>query len=156
MFKVNKILNNIDEKFVTGYKSWGEWAEIYVNPSMDEIREVSNESNSGKFRFIDDKNLKKVYIGDMHTIHVDIAKKVDLSDNYEDLFSAFGIYKRTSVAFDKFSMVIAEDTDKLIKIFEDIRDGEYDWLDRYRFEIHKLKERVKKQFDEGYLSSDMI
>lgn len=156
MKKINSILSNISEKFVTGYKSWGKYSEIYVNPTMDEVKVVSEESNNNSFRFIADKNTKKVFISSAHTTHSGISHEIDLSDNYKNLFSAYGIYKRTKVEIDLLSMDIVDSNEILLSLFTDIKDGKYDWLSKYKFNIPEIKKNVIDGFNKGSLSANSI
>ena len=70
-------LKELLEEFQTGFKSYGEYFEIFVNPSRKEILEAGKET--GSVRYIIDFKKKKLYVFSALLLHVDAANVLKIS-----------------------------------------------------------------------------
>ena len=151
--KIDKILENLNEKFYKGFKHKymdNNYFEIFINPSLRELKDLISNSKHWKLRFIADKKTKKVYLVDSEVIHGVIADEIALSDDYRNLLSGIGTFggkfEILSLSYDIESKIKHNKGSQLV---DDILDGEYDWLDRYNFDIDEFKNEYLQDFLKG-------
>ena len=144
ILKIQKILNNLKEGYVTTLKSaWKDGVvEIFINPSREEILNSLGEYK--EVRFIVDRRNNSVYIWEAGSLmHSDVSKKVDeVPNNYLKALIGTADYKNGSLKIKRFGEEIN------INRVEEFVDGEYDWLENYYFEIEETKVNLANFLDE--------
>lgn len=148
--ELKRILSDIEERFYKGDNVRGEYYEIFKNPSLDEIREVLNDKYEGdeEIRFIADYQEEDVYIASTELVHSDIADLSDLawSSSVVDkrYFPGIAYYRGTELEVDVYFLECSVGLYNVEKIIDDVLNGEYDYLERYYFNVNKLKREVEE------------
>lgn len=133
MSRLKKYLNSVEEEFVIGYRDlFDNYKEIFKNPSRKEYLEITEEDRN--FRFIADKNKKDLYVADVGVLHEDIQKQIGMKTHYFDLFSGIAFFEGNyiNISYDNLNC----------NIDDEILEGDYDWVRKYKFDIRKLKEDI--------------
>jgi hypothetical protein len=74
------MINQLVEKYLTGFKKYGHMVDVFENPSKKEMAEIG----TGTFRFILDSKRQKIYVWSaMGSVHTDawINIKKQLNDS---------------------------------------------------------------------------
>ena len=133
--RLKEVLFNIREDFEVGYEDrFGEYQEIFKNPSWREIKDITE--NDINFRFIADKDKNHLYVAGVNVLHDDIQSKVGgFKKHYFDLFSGIAIKKgirNIKVYLNNLNC----------NIEDEILEGEYDWVEDYYFDLNLLKKEI--------------
>lgn len=145
MKTLKELLEGIQEKFVIGFDDEGDYIEIFKNPTGDKIISVSNFGREkDALRFIADLDNRDVYIASTDIIHQTIAKEANLNWNEVKtrFFPGIAYFWDRVLVVDYEFLKFSGGLYNLDKIIEDILDGEYDFLRKFRFDIEELKEKV--------------
>lgn len=153
---VESILNNIYEVYDFTTKDYkGNMVEVFKNPTKKELMDIVPDSSGtgvgsstllGNFKR--DKVRYLVYKDDVYVwntenmyLHQDLAndKGFGIIDDIDDLFAGVGRYKSGKIRDYNIKYI----TDKTK---EDIRDGKFDWLRRYNFDLKPMKDSLKYWF----------
>ena len=147
--KLNDILKNIKEDWEVGFKHQGIYKEIFVNPSRSELRELGE-----KYRFIAVKEEQNLYVANIEILHPILAKKINKYSSYVKYFAGMAIAERNKIVVEDFSdsyfFQKYNIEEYFLSVFEEVKNGEYDWIERYGFYIpdwlikdyeEKLKEK---------------
>lgn len=130
---IREILLKLNERFVVGFEGRNGYNEIFVNPDRKEIREVASRGES--FRFIGDKEIKSLYVADVNVLHEEMQEEIgNMKQHYFDLFSGVAINegRYVRIYYDNLNC----------NIDDEILEGEYDWVERYNFNIFELKKEM--------------
>lgn len=130
--KLKEILENIKEDFEVGYEDrYGEYREIFKNPSWKEILDITDGDIN--FRFVADKSRENIYVAEVSVLHEDIQEEVGgFKEHYFDLFSGVAVRegrREIRVYLDNLNC----------NIEDEIIEGEYDWVKKYYFKLRPLK-----------------
>lgn len=156
MKNLKQILNKVEEEWVAGTKSTtrNEYREIFKNPSKSEINDIlefeGNKSNN--IRFIAVKRTEDIYVTSIDVFHITIVYEIDEFENSWDIVNNFsGIGEvfggRKIEVSEKFSDYLYEYPNKLYNRCAEIVDGDYDWMERYNFDLSGVKEFMKSKID---------
>lgn len=146
--RIKSIIENINEKWDSTIQAKsGKYVDIFKNPSRRDIKEALGDIRSGygELRFVADNEYKDVYVwnADTSLFHIKVIRGKNLG--------GIGVYKGVAVYnAGELEVKIGEsniDTDDILLL--DILDGEYDWLERYNFDLSVVKEYAKEE--EEYL-----
>ena len=152
---MKKILKNLKEDWVTGKKikiqMGRDYREIFVNPSRRELKDIMDLANTDVFRFIADKGNQEIYISSADVYHYDMAKEVGLGSDYEiHHLSAKGVWNEGEVKVVEFADALNYDRhlkfnekyhNRAEELYEEIINGEYDWMESYHFDLEILKKK---------------
>lgn len=150
--KLNKILNNLKEEFVTSLKYGGGYREIFVNPSRKEIMDIldSGEGRRGDdIRFIAVKGEKEVYVASADFLHTFIAKKGMYDNSIFAIignFSGMGRVEGDEIVVTEISDEYKNDDESYTEMIYDVLEGEYDWMEKRRYGNFNL-DKIKKRFE---------
>lgn len=149
--KLQRFLDSIDEKF---YKGFGKsnYREIFINPSFKEMKSAAGDVGSKGdwvdfIRFFAFFDTKDVYVWSGDVLHPDIRDEIDrnFSDNYiEGIAEIRG--NKAVISRDRMEDL---DDELMGYAYDNILNGNLDYLDRYRFDILELKEEIKRNFNEN-------
>lgn len=150
--KINKILNNLSEKFYKGGKFRGEYVEVFKNPTLDEIRSACEEDYN-YIRFVADKYKEDLYVWNGDILHMDIVKVVK-EFNYSELknkyFACHGVLdgRNVHVSDEDLADMGSRECERVCL---EIINGDFDWLDMYNFDIDVLRESAEYiKFVDGF------
>lgn len=145
--KINSILSRLEEKFHSSKNSqFGGYVEIFKNPTLDEIK-VSlrkadpnfGEKNS-HLRFLAIKDREEVYVWNPLVTHVEVEKDVKMKfremKDYNIAGMAELINNRLVPNFKMMDSVISR---RKSEIVVEIKNGEWDWLEKYHFDLSELE-----------------
>lgn len=107
--------------------------EIFKNPTQQEIRDVIEDY--GYLRFLSYLDREEVYIHTCRELHKDVANKLGLPYN-GDIFRGSAIYEKGSLNITTDSIFVSK------KVIENIKEGKYDWMKNYNFDLDKLKKEL--------------
>jgi len=118
MIKFSEI---IQEEFLTGGKIGGDYYEIYVNPTSDEIAELGDN-----YRVIIDAGEKKIYVTDSELLHEDMVKAIKSEGELQDF--NYTMYWKFGKGVDRFITMNIDETgyfaDSLTDIILKTRDSD--------------------------------
>jgi len=137
--KLRQLLMLLREEYYTTLPSGFEgYTEVFVNPSLMEIREAVDSYN--KVRFIALGNLEKVFIWSSESLmHIDIARSSDIIPDYyqNELYGMAELRSRRLIINDLGNL---PNPDRI----QELADGGFDWLKRYHFDLSDVKKKVSK------------
>lgn len=156
MKSLKKLLSEIKEKWYSGTKSNqnGDYREIFVNPSKSDIKDIEEFGGfrfGNGFRFIADKYKKKVYVGSGDVFHMTIAEEIGM-DNHEMInehFAGIGKKDGNKIKANGFTDAyeISAFRESYANLCIEIIDGEYDWMERYNFNLKYIKDLAKDELE---------
>lgn len=72
------MIHILPEEFYIGFKDYsGNYVEVFVNPTLKEIREAVAASSRGSVRFIADAVDKNLYVFPSDALHLDAASEIN-------------------------------------------------------------------------------
>ena len=151
--KLKRVLRNIEEEFVTGFKSeWGEgYMEIFKNPTSQEIKEVVNKSAEyNEIRFIADYRSRDLYIAPVQVTHQEMARELEFPvfEVYEFMFPGIGKIRSEVIVVDVDDIFyVRKEELNIRKLKNDIFKGKYNWLDDYGFDLELLEIQIKDRYE---------
>lgn len=159
MNKLQRILlelRKIDEEFIEGLKSKnGKYREIYVNPNREEINQIIADYDRDNVRFLADKGKNEVYVAAADVLHNDLADKLgDSRYKYmQYMMNAFpgnGKVKSGKIVVTRWTDLFfsSDDEDlanRLKELLKEILNGEYDWMEKYSFDLKEIKREAKEE-----------
>ena len=157
-------LKEILEDFVKVIGLRGEYYEIFVNPTFQELKDLSKA-----VRFITNKERREVYVADSMVIHEEIMREIIDKFPQSDwkgavLQNLFGIGKNgggeveitrfndvwdfyRDKPLDTYKSDKYDEKEELNQVCLDIVFGEYDWLERYNFNINAIRRKAEDKLD---------
>ena len=148
--KIDKILENLNEKFYKGFKHKHEgYTEVFLNPSLKETREVASLSR-GFLRFYASSVHEDLYIWNSEVLHHEIENVIGIRVG---LMQEWGIQSIAELKDGKVKFAIDWYGDNvnnkvLYNACIDVLDGKYDWLSKYGWDMGYMKETAKKKVRE--------
>lgn len=156
--ELERILKKLNNNFVVGFEdgSTGEYREIFVNPTEQEIMQLKKDSFDGStmnvmatyadVRFLALKNKKEVYVASGDVLHPDILIETGLNtEDYEE-FCGLGKIEGKKITANKFSDVYEMVDEKYYKKqLKMLINGEYDWMENYNILLSELKKKAKEE-----------
>lgn len=140
----------IDEKYVKGTKKAGEYREIFVNPTKQEVVDIENFDGvkwGNNVRFIALKENKKVYTSTGDVLHWMIKDVADLSNSdVAGSFRGMGVADFGEITVTKFGSNISDKEKRMMA--NDLINGEYNWMEKYNFDLSKIKQKAKNVINE--------
>lgn len=86
--KIKKAISEINEEFKDNIRYFGKHStEVFVNPTIKEIREIEIKSTYDRIRFSADSENKKLYIWQVDAPHILITKNLHITYNYANSLS---------------------------------------------------------------------
>lgn len=110
MIKFSQI---IQEEFLTGGKIGGDYYEIYINPTSDEIAELGDN-----YRVVIDTKDKKVYVTDSELLHQDMVKVIKTEGELQDF--NYTMYWKFGKGVDRFITMDIGETGYYVDSLSDI------------------------------------
>lgn len=139
--RIRNILNNLKEEFAEGFKSAGQYFEVFINPSKSEIRDASHNNY---IRLYANNSNNKFYVWHPDILHYEFADKMDKDVG---TMQQYGIDTGASVRNGEInidvSWIQARDA-RLEQICYEIIDGEYDWLSKYYVNVEYMKNSARE------------
>lgn len=151
--KLKKVLDDIKEKFAGSvYNSWkDEHVEFFMNPSRKEILDVLDSNNC--VRYFTNNDDKEVYVWNAsRAMHSEVAEQIYFDNKYRILDN--NLYGQAKYIDGKLKigqeMTGESGSEFKIKTIDayQIRQGEYDWLEKNYFDIEGFK-RLEEEFYKG-------
>lgn len=150
---VREILDELEEQFHKGVESrYGDYLEIFVNPDIDEIRDLKKKSDV--VRFIAVKKEKKVYVSNSTLLHREMVRKADIGRGSKNEvifnFSALGDIEGNKILVTHLSdgFRFSENSNELEALCYEISSGKFDWLEKYNFDLSKIKPWAEDKLEE--------
>lgn len=159
--KLNQILKNLREEWESSTDSMqgGEYREIFVNPTKQELRDLEEFSGMSTVKFIADSDKREIYVTSSDVYHYKIAEEVGLNSNYEmTKYSgkgniSGGLVEATAFCdalnFNRQLKYEPDYLERAEEIYSEIINGEYDWMEKYNFDLSVVKERSKVWLEKG-------
>lgn len=141
--KLKNILRDIREKWVASTEYLNEYVEIFKNPSKKEIIDLKSESEDVRFIALEGEG--DVYVTHSFMFHPDLAEELGINEDYKDNFSGIGRIDRGVIIAYALSDVINLRKDKYNNLKEKILNGDYDWVERYNFDLSTIKENLSRE-----------
>lgn len=158
MESLKEILSDIEERFVSDTKSTegNDYREIFQNPSRSEFRDIvdfSGRRMGDSIRFIAVKESMNVYCTSADVFHRTMVREIDEIDRMEGVygnFSGMAELEGGEVEVSHWSDVFEMEGyfPFLYELCEDLINGDYDWMERYNFDLSLIKDvaREEKEF----------
>lgn len=149
---LKQILSRIKEGWVDTVRGRGksEYNDVFENPSRKEIKELKSQSERDVVRFIADSRKEKVYVVSLENFHVDIIEVVDslTRDSIFHTFWGLGNISLGEIEISSFSDEYdGSILDRYLELCNNIIDGKYDWMEKYRFDLYEIKSIAKEEID---------
>lgn len=137
----------IPEKFYTASKTRSIYAEIFVNPSKKEMREVAGPE--GQIRFIADAKKGEMYVASEEALHYDIMDAIGRPIQREN--ALYGIAENDGGTWYMIEDITLEDLiyQGEVEIAEDILQNEWGWVERY-VEVEGYLDSVRDMIEQQY------
>lgn len=154
MDKINEIVTKIDEKWIKGTKSTfkKEYREIFKNPSKEELLQLDElgiEKYGENIRFIAINKSKNIYVTSADVFHTSMKREIPelVPEDFTTTFSGAGGFKRGKVEVTWWTDELNDPKHErsLYNICKEVILGDYDWIERYNFELGLFKQRAKKE-----------
>ncbi|HUS50735.1 MAG TPA: hypothetical protein VMZ91_11265 [Candidatus Paceibacterota bacterium] len=124
--KLDKAINTLQEEWADSKLVNKITYDIFVNPSKNELREISNKDDS--FRFLADNKTKKFYVFNVELLHSTAAYLLKLNGYWshkpEDFIVGGVAYKDSFSSFNNLSMLNKEEIKKVYAL-------DWSWTDRW-------------------------
>lgn len=159
MSRLKKILSDIKEKFVDGKEPLrGDYTEVFINPTQQEIEDSLREwGEYPNIRFLAVKGSKDLYVWNPDLIHKDVTDIVGMSfeEMKENNLAGVAIYINKKLIFG-MSNIASMDKYRRRELADKILSGEWDWLERYNFDLEPMKDDCEKFLDTGEFDTGQI
>lgn len=131
MNNLDKVINLLKEEFKAGTIRNNIYYEIFVNPTREELKDLTKDSKYKMVRFIIDTSKKKLYVFDAHLLHHYAAREINIPLKYEERYiPGMGKYHNGKIIFHKKFHSAEEE-----QAIKEIKEKNPKWYRKYFTEL---------------------